>query len=212
MTTTQIPNRQSIRLKGWDYSNPGGYFITACNQSWKMLFIPEPVQTLIEKWWTILPKKFPTVELDAFVVMPNHIHGIIFLRENEYSIIKKNVGVDLRVNPKNIIKEGGHIGPPEHMVPLKQTGLPELNTKQDFNPTLGKIIQWFKTMITNEYIRNVKSCNWEPFVKRLFQRNYYEHIIRNDDSLNRIRHYILTNPERWKKDIENPLYRYKKGG
>ena len=59
-------------------------------------------------------------------------------------------------------------------------------------------------MITYEYIQNVKSHNWEAFNKRLFQRNYYEHIIRNNESLTRIRHYIFTNPDRWEKDIENP--------
>jgi hypothetical protein len=57
----------------------------------------------------------------------------------------------------------------------------------------------------------VKSQNWEPFTKRLFQRNYYEHIIRNEDSLNRIRHYIMTNPDRWEKDIENPKNIYETG-
>ncbi len=66
-------------------------------------------------------------------------------------------------------------------------------------------------MITNEYIVNVKSQNWNAFNKRLFQRNYYEHIIRNNESLNRIRHYILTNPDRWEKDIENPKNMYEKG-
>ena len=106
------------------------------------------------------------------------------------------MGVDLGVNPKNAnpkkVIQGGHVGPPEQ------------NT-ETVNPSkLGKIIQWFKTMITNEYIENVKSHNWEAFNKRLFQRNYYEHIIRNNESLNQIRHYIFTNQDRWEKDIENP--------
>ncbi|RMH72352.1 MAG: hypothetical protein D6675_04580, partial [Gemmatimonadetes bacterium] len=68
---------------------------------------------------------------------------------------------------------------------------------------LPKIVQWFKTMTTNEYIRHVKNDGWAPFHKRLWQRNYYEHIIRDDGSLYRIRKYIATNPLRWNRDQEN---------
>ncbi|MBT4269916.1 MAG: hypothetical protein HOB42_09930, partial [Candidatus Marinimicrobia bacterium] len=143
-------------------------------------------------------------------IMPNHIHGIIFLKDiSDIKVARPgdnigvDVGVDLCVNPqkynsrKNI--KGRHIGPPEQ------------GTVTGEQPTLGTIVQWYKTMVTNEYIRKVKSQNWEPFTKRLFQRNYYEHIIRNEDSLNRIRHYIMTNPDRWEKDIENPKNIYETG-
>jgi REP element-mobilizing transposase RayT len=65
-------------------------------------------------------------------------------------------------------------------------------------------VQWFKTMTTNEYIRGVKQLGWPAFAGRLWQRNYYEHIIRNEESLNRIRQYILDNPTRWVFDRENP--------
>ncbi|HSE86752.1 MAG TPA: transposase [Candidatus Binatia bacterium] len=69
---------------------------------------------------------------------------------------------------------------------------------------LPTVIQWFKTMTTNEYIRGVKVASWPSFNRRLWQRNYYEHIIRNEDSLNRIRQYIIDNPARWAFDRENP--------
>ncbi|MGB9853103.1 MAG: transposase, partial [Candidatus Kapaibacteriota bacterium] len=65
---------------------------------------------------------------------------------------------------------------------------------------LHKIVQWFKTMTTNEYIRNVKNNGWEPFDKKLWQRNYYEHIIRNEKELNKIREYIINNPLNWTSD------------
>jgi REP-associated tyrosine transposase len=70
--------------------------------------------------------------------------------------------------------------------------------------SLQKVIQWFKTMTTNEYIRGVKAGSWPSFNGRLWQRNYYEHIIRDEDSLNRIRQYIVNNPTRWAFDRENP--------
>jgi REP element-mobilizing transposase RayT len=62
------------------------------------------------------------------------------------------------------------------------------------------IIQWFKTMTTNEYIRKVKSAGWPPFERRLLQRNYYEHITRNEDDLSAVRQYIISNPVNWTKD------------
>ena len=65
---------------------------------------------------------------------------------------------------------------------------------------LHKIVQWFKTMTTNDYINHVKNNNWKPFNKKLWQRNYYEHIIRNEIELNKIRQYIINNPLNWEKD------------
>jgi putative transposase len=88
------------------------------------------------------------------------------------------VGADLRVGP---VPEGAHTGAP-----------------------LPTVIQWFKTMTTNEYIRGVKTASWPSFNGRLWQRNYYEHIIRNEESLNRIRQYILDNLARGAFDRENP--------
>jgi putative transposase len=122
----------------------------------------------IEKWWFELNRKFPMVETDEFVIMPNHFHGVVIITDVP-------VGADLRVGP---IPEGGH--------PTQQgahAGAP-----------LQAVIQWFKTMTTNEYIRGVKTASWPAFNRRLWQRNYYEHVIRDDQSLNRIRQYIVDNP------------------
>ncbi|HAH20621.1 MAG: hypothetical protein A2Y00_02150 [Omnitrophica WOR_2 bacterium GWF2_43_52] len=70
-------------------------------------------------------------------------------------------------------------------------------------PTLGRIVQWFKTLTTNYYIKGVRNNNWKPFSGKLWQRNYYEHIIRNDGDLNKIREYIRNNPVNWENDSEN---------
>ncbi len=69
---------------------------------------------------------------------------------------------------------------------------------------LGQMIQWFKTMTTNEYIKNVKHNGWQPFSDKFWQRNYYEHIIRNKHSLEQIQEYVYYNPLRWEIDRENP--------
>jgi REP element-mobilizing transposase RayT len=92
--------------------------------------------------------------------------------------ITGSVGADLRVGPDGT---GEHIGSPLH-----------------------RIVQWFKTMTTNEYIRAVKQSRWPPFCGRLWQRNFYEHIIRNEKSLQGIREYIVNNPLQWELDRENP--------
>jgi REP element-mobilizing transposase RayT len=181
-------HRRCIRLKGYDYSQPGAYFITICTQN-RVCLLGDVLEgqmrlndagRMVERWWLELAHKFPTVALDAFVVMPNHIHGIIAI-----------VGADLCVRPDDPRVrpdgEGTHDQGGTH------AGVPR-----------PKIIQWFKTMTTNEYIRHVKNHAWTPFCGRLWQHNYYEHIICNDESLNRIREYIATNPLRWHLDAKNP--------
>ena len=109
---------------------------------------------------------------------------VFVVMPNHFHEIINIVGADLCVCPdknKNL-KEGEHTGSPLH-----------------------EIVQWFKTMTTNEYVRNVKQQNWPPFIGRLWQCNYYEHIIRNEDELNRIREYIINNPLYWSEDENNPL-------
>lgn len=180
-------HRKSIRLKGYDYSQAGLYFITICCQNKVHLFgnvinkqmILNDAGKMIEKWFNELQNKFPDVKCHEMVVMPNHIHFII---ENIGS-----VGADLRVcpNDSNISKTekrvseilGEHAGSPLH-----------------------RVFQWFKTMSTNEYIRGVKNNNWIPFDGKLWQRNYWEHIIRNDQSYQKISDYIINNPSKWNDD------------
>ncbi len=180
-------NRKSIRLKGYDYSKTGLYFITICCQNKVHLFgnvinkqmILNDAGKMIEKWFNELQNKFPDIKCHEMVVMPNHIHFII---ENIGS-----VGADLRVclNDSNFSKTekrvseilGEHAGSPLH-----------------------RVLQWFKTMSTNEYIRGVKNNNWIPFDGKLWQRNYWEHIIRNDQSYQKISDYIINNPSKWNDD------------
>jgi putative transposase len=165
--------RQSPRLSGYDYSEPGVYFVTVCVKDRLSLFGEAVDGTMrlnqagqmIGRWWQELERKFPSVKIDEYhVVMPNHFHGIVFISEQSRSIT-----------------EGGHIGPP-----------------------LQRIVQWFKTMTTNEYIHGIKEHGWEPFKGHLWQRSFYEHVVRDEKSLNRIREYILHNPQRWDLDRENP--------
>jgi REP element-mobilizing transposase RayT len=181
-------HRRSIRLQGYDYSRNGAYFVTVCVQHRECLLgeiVDDEMRLndagrMVERWWVELGNKFPSVETDEFVVMPNHFHGIITI-----------VGADLRVCPD---RTGAHIG-----APLRHGPLQRIN-----DAPLPEIVQWFKTMTTNEYIRTVKQHGWVPLPGRLWQRNYYERVIRTEEELRRIRQYITDNPSQWAHDRENP--------
>jgi REP element-mobilizing transposase RayT len=120
---------------------------------------------VIDSWWGTIPRRFPSVGLDAYVVMPNHLHGIVVI-------------------------EGGE---PQHG---DAVGVERVS--------LSRIVQWFKSATTNDYQRGVTMDGWEPFAGRLWQRNYYEHVVRDETDLDRIRWYIMENPARWAEDDENP--------
>ena len=225
----QIHHRRSIRLRGYDYSQVGAYFVTICVQRKACLFgriadetiILNDAGSMLDKWWQKIPEKFPGIELDEYQIMPYHFHGILInvgadprfrphsrgsdntetnLPENEIH----NVGADPRVRPHsrgsdNTIPPqptetgpsgGGHTDPP----------LQNDNFGEHTSSSLWTAIQWFKTMATNEYIRNVKTNNWLPFDGKLFQRNYWEHVIRNENEYNKIAEYIRNNPVNWNTD------------
>jgi len=103
------------------------------------------------------------------------------------------------------VNMGRHAGLPLRKIEKNDERITE--NKETDESTMGssipKIVQWFKTMTTNEYIRRVKQDGWKPFNGRLWQRNYYEHIIRNEIELNQIREYIMNNPLKWLLDREN---------
>ncbi len=187
---SRYPTRRNTnRIPQHDYSKPGQYFITICMENRQQLFgvIENEKITLndsgdmISFWWDEISNHFTGIELDDFIVMPNHIHGIINI-----------VGVDRCVDPiqNNKISDNNKIN---------HSGRTHRSA-----PTISGIIQWFKTITTNKYIQNIKNNDWPSFPKRLWQRNFHDHIIRNDKSLYNIRNYIRTNPQTWQHDLENP--------
>ena len=190
-----IHHRQSFRLDGYDYAQEGAYFVTICTQDkisyWSAIenekVCLSPSGAMVMKWWKELAHKFPSVHLDEFVIMPNHVHGIIMIE------------AVLRGRPSNL-----DVGTALCGRPSGEDGFKEETNKSSVSPTLGAIVDWFKTMTTNEYIRGVKQLSWPSFPGKLWQRNYFEHIIRDEKSYDKIRAYIATNPERWDCDIENP--------
>lgn len=173
-------HRRSIRLKGYDYTQAGAYFITICTWQRESLLgevINGEIQLsrygqTVQFNWDILPKRYPNVELDAFIVMPNHVHGIILLKENRLEgagLEKLSVGAStLSVKPAP--------------TKSKTYGLPE-------------IVRGFKTF-SGRRINQLRFQAGTP----AWQRGYYEHIIRHEESLTAIREYIFNNPLCWEKD------------
>jgi putative transposase len=181
--STARRNRRSVRLKGYDYSRAGAYFVTICVQNRECLFgrieggqmVSNDGGVMIRTVWNEIPPHYPGIEIDAFVIMPNHIHGIMVI-----------VGAAPRGRPDYGNEMNGQ---PRGVAPTL---------------SLPDVVHRFKTMTTKRYADGVKQHGWPPFTGKLWQRNYYEHIIRNENELNRIREYIVGNPARWALDRENP--------
>jgi REP element-mobilizing transposase RayT len=218
-------HRRSIRLRGYDYTRPGHYFITICAQGRQRLFgavvdsalRPNDAGRLVERWWNELGNKFPTVATDAFVVMPDHIHGIVVIgapgdagidvptmNANE-SNDHTTVGADVPIRPRRSgidsndgvdsddAVAGGFINPP------RRDDRDDTGTGDDPNAaavSISRIVQWFKIMTTTGYIRQVKHAGWPPFDRRVWQRGYYERIVRDERELAAVRRYIAANPAR----------------
>lgn len=173
-------NRRSIRLKGYDYTEPGAYFITICTSKREYLFghIQDEKMHLnrygevVQFNWNNLPKSYPHVQLDEFIIMPDHIHGIIMLKDP--------VGAGLPTI-ESLTKNPYKPAP----TPQKRHGLPE-------------IIRSLKTRSATR-INQLRSTKGNP----VWQRGYYEHIVRNQQALSNIRRYIINNPSKWQKDKLN---------
>ncbi len=180
----KIHHRRSIRLVDYDYAQAGAYFVTVCAEDHLCLFGNvrdgdmwlNDAGEMVQATWDQIPDRYPAVETDAFVVMPNHIHAIIVL----------SVGAGPCACPDPI-------GQPRGVAPTDGRGL-----------SLGDVVQRFKTLTTKRYVDGVKQHGWRVFPGRLWQRNYFEHIIRNDHALDQIRLYIMNNPANWMLDRENP--------
>jgi REP element-mobilizing transposase RayT len=172
--------RRSTRLQGYDYSSPGIYFVTVCTEGTVCLFgeiqggemeLSAAGDTVVQSWIAI-PRRFPEVQLDSFVVIPNHVHGIIIILERG----------DGRKSAASSAPAADHSNAPENA-----------------RATLGKIMRAFKSIsaIKANDVLGRKG-------QQIWQRNYFEHIVRLGKDLQEIRNYIAENPRQWGSDSENP--------
>jgi len=181
---SQKHNRRSIRLKEYDYSQPGGYFITIVTYQRDLLFgeiVNEEMKLndygrVVDECWLEIPKHFQNIELGVYVVMPNHLHGIIVINDNNN-----------RADDSSSARRGTI-----YRAPTEKFGKP-------ISGSIPTIIRTFKSAVTR---RLGKEYN----ITGIWQRNYYEHVIRNHEDWDRIHKYIEANPVMWAKDEENPLF------
>ncbi len=176
-----IHHRHTLRLRGYDYSRNAACFVTICAQNRDCLFgdivagamILNDAGRMVQSVWDGISTHYSGVEIDAFVIMPNHIHGIIII-----------VGAGPCACPKTGRPRGG--------APTTTASL-----------SLPDVVHRFKTLTTKRYTDGVKQCGWPPYPGRVWQRNYWEHVIRNKNELYRIRKYIIENPTKWDLDQDN---------
>jgi len=159
---------ETTRLPSWDYGANAPYFVTICTKNKRMFFGRiinniiklSPLGKIAQKYWLEIPKHFPFVELDEFIIMPNHIHGIIIIN-------------------KSIVET-------QHVASLH---------KNKFGPqsqNLASIVRGYKSGVTMYARKNNIEFDWQP--------RYYDHIIKNYKSWERIQQYILQNPNNWLND------------
>jgi REP element-mobilizing transposase RayT len=167
MTPARPLQRRSIRLQNYDYTQANAYFVTICTQHRRLFFEHEKTWDIAQKCWSEIPVHFPHVELDEWVLMPNHIHGIIVFAgsDNTMQTPRQSENHHSLISPKS--------------------------------SSLGTVIRSYKSAVT----RLARLAQMDEFA---WQRNYYEHIIRDEADLHRIRHYIVNNPSHWLEDDNNP--------
>ena len=209
-----IHHRKSIRLKGYDYSQAGLYFITICCQDricrFGEILTDENLQPkmilndagiIANECWLEIPEHFPNAKLHEHIVMPNHVHGIIELSGEEVQNIEpvppniehsspNNEMVQNDIRAQNIEPSSQNDVRAQNIEPL----LPQRNKFQKIIPgSIGSIIRGYKIGVT------IRSKTILPDQK-LWQRNFYEHIIRNEKAYQTISNYIVNNPEKWNED------------
>jgi putative transposase len=179
--------KKQYRLRGWDYSAEGYYFVTICTEERKNYFgkidqakvILSPIGIMAEKFWLAIPEHFPFVELDRFIIMPNHIHGIIKI--NNYTAC---VGTqDFAFNNKR----------------TQDFAFLQNNYQNKFAPqskNLSSIIRGFKIGVKKYATMNNLNFSW--------QTRFFDRVLRNEQELNGARDYIDYNPDKWQWDNIKP--------
>jgi putative transposase len=158
-------HRRSIRLPAYDYAQAGAYFVTIVCKNRVLLLEEARYRDLVEETWLWLAEQYEFVHLDEFVVMPNHLHGIIVICDTRSGASRSAATTTGAARRK----------------------------------PLGQLVGAFKTVSTKR-INGIRSTPGLP----VWQRNYYERVIRSDEELKRVRQYIIDNPAHWEEDRENP--------
>ena len=182
--------RRSSRLQGYDYAQAGAYFVTLCTHQRALLFgsvrggavMQSTAGVIAAERWAAIPQHHPHVALDAFVVMPNHIHGILVITDHLVGTTPA-----LSDTPANRVHSSDRVGPADRACPVPTTA------------SLSTVIGSYKSGVT----RRVRHTYNAPDLM-VWQGRFYDHIIRHERALNNVRAYIQNNPARWTLDRYHP--------
>jgi REP element-mobilizing transposase RayT len=192
----QKHNRRSMRLKGYDYTQAGAYFVTICTQRRIRFFQNERLYRIAAQCWQAIPDHVPSVELDEWVIMPDHIHGIIVIVDSDDTERKGHndhddllrTGVQLNAPPTNLKDPQRH--PKRHTEPTTRDPANRFSIISPHRNTLAVIVRTYKAAVTT-------LCHRVGYNEFGWQRNYHERIIRTEADLSRIHQYIIDNPLNW---------------
>ncbi len=227
---SNLPRRRAMRLRGYDYSQPGAYFVTICVQHRQCLFGAiidgkmhlNEIGEIVVECWNRIPQHFSSVEIGEYVIMPNHIHGIIAwdiaevrspnpqenAKKRRGEVTSPSLGKNAEArspNPQeNARKRRGEVTSPSLGKNAEaRSPNPQENARKRrgevTSPSLGKIVAYFKYQST----KHINQHHNTPGT-RIWQRNYHDHIIRDDIDLQRLREYIQNNPRKWELDQLHP--------
>jgi len=228
---SQRHHRRSIRLPGYDYTQPGAYCITICSHDRREIFgeiLAGEMQLntcghIAWREWERLPSRFPSLQLGAFVIMPNHMHGILIISDDCTG--RSTAAFEEGSAPSSIRR--APTTDTTRCAPTTDTNrrAPTPTGEQFGRPVAGSIptiLRSYKSAVTLRVNRlrvgarrqakrdQILPQSAVPLLDHpVWQRNYHEHVIRNDDEQQRIHDYIFENPQRWEEDAENPVRRLK---
>jgi REP element-mobilizing transposase RayT len=213
-----LPQRRSLRLKGYDYSQAGVYFVTICAQEKICLFgeivndemLVNELGTIVAAEWEKSAEIRSEIELGPYVIMPNHFHGIILIVDPDWSPVPNLDATPPRRGDRRVARsepvpahgpqcDRGAEGDPLPPI-LPSPGDPPVAPTIGPRPrSVGALMAGYKSAVTKR-INTVRNLPGTP----VWQRNYYEHVIRGEDDYHRIIEYISTNPQRWLEDSLHP--------
>jgi len=189
-------HRRSLRLPGYDYSQSGAYFVTLCTQERECVLEDPIVSGIITDVWHALPRWFPNIDLDEFMIMPNHNHLIVWIYP---------AGTDANAGAERAGADRAGASPavaPDPNTDRRTWTIPE-PTAVNLAPTLSDVIGAFKSLAFTVYLDWIQA-NDPTRRAKFWQRNFYEHIIGSETELHAIRRYIRENPLRWALDPDTP--------
>jgi putative transposase len=210
--------RKSIRLRGYDYSQPGWYFITICINDRTQRFFGDvtkgemalnEIGEYVRQCWLDITNHFPNAKLDEYIIMPNHVHGIITITHPIVGARSSRpllLGRDYPAPTQNPTPQNPTPQNPTPQNPTPQNPTPQNPTPQNpatqnptiKKPTVGSMVAYFKYQLTTRI-----NAKHPAFIQKIWQRGYFDHIIRNRKSLFFIRQYIRNNPMNWERDKNN---------